>query len=69
MIKTRTNLTHTLKEVVDSDVIFLSVPTPSNPDGSMNVDIVDSVLGDIKKMELIQGRYNITGVLDTLHYS
>jgi len=41
--------THTLKEVVDSDVIFLSVPTPSNPDGSMNVDIVDSVLGDISK--------------------
>ena len=41
--------THTLKEVVDSDVIFLAVPTPSNPDGSMNVDIVDSVLGDISK--------------------
>ena len=41
--------THTLKEVVDSDVIFLSVPTPSNPDGSMNVDIVDSVLGDINQ--------------------
>ena len=41
--------THTLKEVVDSDVVFLSVPTPSNPDGSMNVDIVDSVLGDISK--------------------
>ena len=41
--------THTLKEVVDSDVVFLSVPTPSNPDGSMNVDIVDSVLGDINQ--------------------
>ena len=41
--------THSLREVVDSDIIFLSVPTPSNSDGSMNVDIVDSVLGDISK--------------------
>ena len=38
-----------LRDVVDSDVIFLSVPTPSNSDGSMNVDIVDSVLGDISQ--------------------
>mgnify|MGYP001376329229 CR=1 FL=1 len=41
--------THSLREVVDSDVIFLSVPTPSNTDGSMNVDIVDSVLNDISQ--------------------
>ena len=41
--------THSLREVVDSDIIFLSVPTPSNSDGSMNVDIVDSVLGDISQ--------------------
>tara|TARA_Y100000592_G_scaffold99936_1_gene177838 strand:+ start:925 stop:1788 length:864 start_codon:yes stop_codon:yes gene_type:complete len=41
--------THTLKEVVDSDVVFLSVPTPSNSDGSMNVDIVDNVLYDINQ--------------------
>lgn len=41
--------THVLRDVVDSDVIFLSVPTPSNSDGSMNVDIVDSVLGDISQ--------------------
>jgi len=41
--------THSLRDVVDSDIIFLSVPTPSNSDGSMNVDIVDSVLGDISK--------------------
>ena len=40
--------THTLEEVIiESDVIFLSVPTPSNQDGTMNVDIVDSVLNDI----------------------
>jgi len=41
--------THSLREVVDSDVVFLSVPTPSNSDGSMNVDIVDSVLEDISQ--------------------
>ena len=41
--------THMLRDVVDSDVIFVSVPTPSNSDGSMNVDIVDSVLGDISQ--------------------
>mgnify|MGYP001199209112 FL=1 len=41
--------THSLRDVVDSDIIFLSVPTPSNSDGSMNVDIVDSVLNDISQ--------------------
>ena len=30
-----------------SDIIFLSVPTPSNLDGSMNIDIVDKALTDI----------------------
>ena len=30
---------HTLEETVnESDFIFVSVPTPSNQDGSMNVD-------------------------------
>ena len=43
--------THTLEEVIiESDIIFLSVPTPSNQDGTMNVDIVDSVLNDIDTM-------------------
>jgi len=41
--------THTLEEVVDSDIIFLSVPTPSNLDGSMNIDIVDTALNDINQ--------------------
>jgi UDPglucose 6-dehydrogenase len=40
--------THSLIEVVtESDIIFLSVPTPSNIDGSMNIDIVESALADI----------------------
>jgi len=41
--------THTLEETVnESDFIFLSVPTPSNADGSMNMDILDKVLNDIQ---------------------
>ena len=36
--------------IIESDIIFLSVPTPSNQDGTMNVDIVDSVLNDIDTM-------------------
>jgi len=42
---------HSLEEVVnDSDFIFLSVPTPSNPDGSINLDIVNQALNDIDKV-------------------
>ena len=40
--------THTLQEVVvGSDIIFLSVPTPSNKDGTINLDIVEEALSDI----------------------
>jgi len=43
--------THTLDEVVNnSNFIFLSVPTPSNKDGSVNLDIVREVLSDINKV-------------------
>lgn len=43
--------THSLAEVVNqSDIVFLSVPTPSNKDGSINIDIVDSVLNSINKI-------------------
>ena len=42
--------THTMAEVLDnSDFIFLSVPTPSNMDGSINVSILESVIQDISK--------------------
>ena len=30
--------TDKLSDVIKSDIIFLSVPTPSNLDGSMNID-------------------------------
>ena len=40
--------THTLEDTVNnSDVIFVSVPTPSNPDGSMHLDILESALNEI----------------------
>jgi len=42
---------NTLNEVVnDSDFIFLSVPTPSNKDGSINLKIIDEALGEIDKI-------------------
>ena len=42
---------HTLEETInDSDFIFLSVPTPSNKDGSINIDILDSALNDINEV-------------------
>ena len=39
---------HSLSEVVNlSDFIFLSVPTPSNEDGSINLDILHQAFDDI----------------------
>ena len=46
-----TKSTHTLEDTVNnSDVVFISVPTPSNPDGSMYLGILESVLDDIAKI-------------------
>jgi len=40
--------THTLDDTVNnSDIIFVSVPTPSNTDGSMYLGILESALDDI----------------------
>ena len=42
---------HTLEETVNkSDFIFLSVPTPSNQDGSMHLGILESALLDINSV-------------------
>ena len=44
---------HTLEETVnESDIIFLSVPTPSNKDGSMNLDMVRQALQDISDVNV-----------------
>ena len=43
--------THELEETVnESDFIFLSVPTPANEDGSINLDILDGALKDISEV-------------------
>ena len=48
--------THSLEETInESDFIFLSVPTPSNTDGSMNIDILEAVLEDIQKINKRSG--------------
>jgi len=46
--KDPTKSVDTIEETVnESEFIFLSVPTPSNKDGSMNLDIVEQALADI----------------------
>ena len=43
--------THVLEETVnESDFIFLSVPTPVNKNGSINIKILESVLDDISEV-------------------
>jgi UDPglucose 6-dehydrogenase len=43
--------THTLEETVnESDFIFLSVPTPANEDGSMNINILENALHEISEV-------------------
>ena len=46
--KDKSKSTHSLEEVLDnSDFIFLSVPTPSNMDGSINISVLEDVLTQI----------------------
>jgi nucleotide sugar dehydrogenase len=56
---------HTLEETVNgSDFIFLSVPTPSNPDGSMHLGILESALQDIQLVN--KRKDNITLIRSTV---
>lgn len=43
----------TLRDVIDCDLIFICVPTPSSADGSCNVSIVESV---VKELRLLNPR-------------
>ena len=62
--KDKNKSTDSLDDVVNtSDFIFVSVPTPSNEDGTINLDIVDDVLNDINK---IQKRDNIILLRSTM---
>ena len=40
---------NTIEEVLDCDYVFVCVPTPMNPDGSMNIDIVERALDEINE--------------------
>jgi len=40
-------------DVNRADVVFISVPTPSNPDGSCNTSIVESVVSQIKDGKIV----------------
>ncbi len=62
--KDKNKSTDSLDDVVNtSDFIFVSVPTPSNEDGTINLDIVDDVLNDINN---IQKRDNIILLRSTM---
>jgi len=57
--------THTLEETVnESDFIFLSVPTPSNEDGSINLDILEGALKNIS--EVHNGKQNAILIRSTI---
>jgi len=47
-------LNTSLSDVIESDLIFVCVPTPSNPDGSCNVDIVESVILELDKLTQVR---------------
>tara|TARA_X000000368_G_scaffold320250_1_gene257455 strand:+ start:81 stop:944 length:864 start_codon:yes stop_codon:yes gene_type:complete len=50
--KDKNKSTDSLEVVVnDSDFIFVSVPTPSNEDGKINLNVVDDVLNDINNVQ------------------
>ncbi len=40
---------NSLAEVLDTDYVFVSVPTPSNPDGSINLKILEDCIEEINQ--------------------
>ena len=50
--KDKSKATHSLSEVVNnSDVVFISVPTPMKSDGIIDLSIVESVFSDIENVK------------------
>ena len=41
---------HTMEEVLQSDFVFISVPTPSYEDGRINISILESCLSEINEL-------------------
>ena len=48
--KQESKSTHSLEEVLSSEFIFLSVPTPSKPDGSVSLKIVYDIFDEINEV-------------------
>lgn len=40
-----------LEDLMTCDIIFISVPTPMNPDGSCHLNIIESVVEDLKQLQ------------------
>lgn len=40
----------TLKDICNTDIVFISVPTPMNSDGSCHIGILESVVNNIKEI-------------------
>lgn len=47
-------------DVDRADVVFVSVPTPSNPDGSCNTSIVESAVAGLKEGKIIVVKSTVT---------
>jgi len=48
--KDESKSTHSLIDTLNSDFIFVSVPTPSNKDGSINLDVVYKCFNEMNKL-------------------
>tara|TARA_R110000796_G_scaffold251847_1_gene384190 strand:+ start:2605 stop:3468 length:864 start_codon:yes stop_codon:yes gene_type:complete len=49
--KEKQKATHSLKEVInDSDFVFVSVPTPSNKDHSINIEVVNDIFHEMNSL-------------------
>tara|TARA_Y100000593_G_scaffold54702_1_gene102285 strand:+ start:286 stop:1137 length:852 start_codon:yes stop_codon:yes gene_type:complete len=48
--KDESKSTHSLEDTLTSDFIFVSVPTPSNKDGSINLDTVYNVFNEMHEL-------------------
>lgn len=56
-----------IDDVNKADVIFVSVPTPSNPDGSCNISIVNSAVASVNDGKIVVIKSTVTpGTVETL---
>lgn len=54
-------------DVNKADIIFVSVPTPSNPDGSCNTSIVESAVSSLKDGKIVVVKSTVTpGTVESL---